>query len=96
MSCANHEKVACRYRSALKDANNKLWTVVGEWSLATPRNCDGSRANLAKQQIGVWEANSSGWFFWAHKNEQKWYSWSLEDSYRLKWINPNATYIASC
>lgn len=95
MTCAEHEKVACGYRDKLRAANQKLWTVVGEWSLATPKPCDNRQA-IARQQAGVWEATTSGWFFWAHKNEQNWDTWSFEASYKNGWLIPNSNYVASC
>lgn len=96
MTCEEHEQYACEYRDQLQNINNVMPTVVGEWSLATPINCNNNRANIAKQQVGVYESTSSGWFFWAHKNEQKWESWSFEDSFRNGWLKPMSNYTASC
>lgn len=95
LTCEEHEKVACRYRDSLKEANEKLWTVVGEFSLSTPIDCKNHRAQLARQQLGVWEM-ASGWFFWAHKNGQGWEDWSFEDSYRNGWIKPNDNNVPLC
>ncbi|CAL8088170.1 unnamed protein product [Orchesella dallaii] len=94
LTCQQHETVACRYRDKLREANQKLWTVVGEWSLATPISCS-NKANIGRQQIGVYEMGS-GWFFWAHKNEQGWQDWSFQDSYKNGWIRPNNMNVAVC
>ena len=96
MTCAQHENAACRYRERLRNANNKLWTVVGEWSLATPAElrCN-NQAALARNQIGVWE-QASGWFFWSHNNGQNWAEWSFKHSLNNGWIRPNDNNQPSC
>lgn len=95
LTCAQHEAIACRYRNRLEKANAKLWTVVGEWSLSTPKPCN-NQGNLARQQIGVYEGSGSGWFFWSHNNGQGWGEWSYKHSLNNGWIKPNNNNVAYC
>jgi len=94
LSCQEHARLPCRMWQKLPESNAKLWTVVGEWSLATPKPCK-NQAEFAKQQIGVYE-RGSGWFFWTFKHEQGWQEWSFLDSQRNGWINLNQDNAASC
>ncbi len=88
MTCEEHRDYPCTYHERLIAANSKLWTIVGEWSIATPGefNCDGQAA-FARQQIGAFE-KAEGWFMWAHYNGQNMREWSFNDSYAMNWINP--------
>ncbi|KAG4078349.1 hypothetical protein HA402_013059 [Bradysia odoriphaga] len=88
MTCTEHRDYPCTYHERLTAVNSKLWTVVGEWSIATPGefNCDG-QAEFARQQIGAFE-QTEGWFMWAHYNGQNMREWSFEHSYANKWIDP--------
>lgn len=95
LTCQQHAELSCRYRDRLLNARNKLWTVVGEWSLATPSPCN-NQADLARQQIGVWEGSGSGWFFWSHNNGQNWAEWSFKHSLNNGWIRPNDNNVARC
>jgi len=94
LTCEQHEAIACRYRQRLAESNSKLWTVVGEWSLATPSPCN-NQGNIARQQIGVWES-ASGWFFWSHNNGQNWAEWSMKHSLDNGWIRPSDNNVAYC
>ncbi|CAG7820697.1 unnamed protein product, partial [Allacma fusca] len=87
-SCEQHHAQPCNMQGGLANANQKLWTVVGEWSLATPKNC-GNQGYFARQQIGVWESKSTGWFMWNFKNDRGWNEWDFLASVRLGWINLN-------
>lgn len=88
MTCAEHGDYPCTYHERLVASNNKLWTIVGEWSIATPGefNCDG-QAHFARQQIGAFE-KAEGWFMWAHYNGQNMREWSFNHSYANNWIDP--------
>lgn len=86
MSCEQHHYYPCSYHARLSQANEKLWTVVGEWSLATPMPCD-NQAFFARQQIGAFE-KGSGWFMWAHNHALIWREWSYKHSHESNWINP--------
>jgi glucan 1,3-beta-glucosidase len=96
MSCDQHNYHPCSYLPRLTAANEKLWTVVGEWSLATPAELGcGNQALFARNQIGVFE-RASGWFMWSAKHEQGWNEWSFLDSVRLGWINLHNNPQPSC
>lgn len=88
MTCEEHRVYPCTYHDTLTASNSKLWTVVGEWSIATPGefNCNGQE-EFARQQIGAFE-EAEGWFMWAHYNGQNMQEWSFKHSYENKWINP--------
>jgi len=96
MSCAQHYAHPCTHRANLAKSNEKLWTIVGEFSLATPAelNCD-NREFFASQQIGVYETGS-GWFMWAHNHQLNWKEWSFKHSYENNWIKPNGPNSAQC
>jgi len=87
MSCSQHTSHPCSYRNNLGAANNKLWTVVGEWSSATPGqlNCN-QQAAFTRNQIGVYETAGSGWFMWSWKHPLGWNEWSYTDANRLGWV----------
>ncbi|ODN03381.1 Glucan 1,3-beta-glucosidase [Orchesella cincta] len=95
LTCEQHAALACRYRDRLGDANSKLWTVVGEWSLATPHSCN-NQGDIARQQIGVYENSGSGYFFWSHNNGQNWAEWSMKHSLDNGWIRPSENNVAYC
>lgn len=84
MSCDQHRDFPCQMRSKLQQSNQKLWTVVGEWSLATPQNCQ-NQAEFARNQIGVFES-VSGWIMWNFKHEVGWNEWDFLASYKKGWI----------
>lgn len=88
MTCAIHRDYPCTYHDRLIAANSKLWTVVGEWSIATPGEllCK-EQAAFARQQIGAFEL-AEGWFMWAHYNGRNMNEWSFQHSYEAKWIDP--------
>lgn len=88
MTCAAHRFYPCTYHNRLIESNAKIWTFVGEWSIATPGEfgCDG-QALFARQQIGAFE-KTQGWFMWAHYNGQNMSEWSFKHSYENNWINP--------
>lgn len=88
MTCAEHRDYPCTYHERLIASNSKLWTIVGEWSIATPGEfgCDGQEI-FARQQIGAFE-KAEGWFMWAHYNGQNMGEWSFNHSYANKWIDP--------
>ncbi|KAJ6634853.1 putative glucan 1,3-beta-glucosidase A [Pseudolycoriella hygida] len=88
MTCAQHRDYPCTYHERLIEASSKLWTVVGEWSIATPGefNCD-EQGYFARQQIGAFE-KAEGWFMWAHYNGQNMREWSFNHSFANNWINP--------
>jgi len=69
--------------------------VVGEWSLATPNNCQ-NQAYFASQQIGAYETYGSGWFMWAHNNAQGWREWSFKAAYDAGWIKPKGMKTPNC
>lgn len=96
MTCAQHHAHPCSYHAKLREANDKLWTIVGEWSLATPAqlNC-GGQDYFARQQIGAYE-KGSGWIMWAHDHAQNWREWSFRHSYESGWINPNGNNQPQC
>jgi len=96
MSCQQHAAYPCTYRQRLAEANAKLWTIVGEWSAATPGElgCN-NQADFVKQQIGMFET-ASGWVMWAHANGQGWREWSYRDSFAAGWINPNGPNNPQC
>lgn len=96
MSCAQHLQYPCTYHARLTESQNKLWTVVGEWSLATPGqlNC-GSQDVFARQQIAAFE-KGSGWIMWAHNHAQNWREWSYKHSHESNWINPRGNNYAQC
>jgi len=94
MTCAQHHQYPCTYHAKLAASNEKLWTVVGEWSLATPMPCDGQDF-FARQQIGAFE-KGSGWIMWAHNHAQNWREWSFKHSYENNWINPNGNNAPQC
>jgi glucan 1,3-beta-glucosidase len=96
MTCAEHGDYPCTYHDRLTAANEKLWTIVGEFSLATPGefNCDG-QAYFARQQIGAFE-KAEGWFMWAHYNGQNMREWSFSDSYANQWIDPDGNNNPQC
>jgi len=85
-SCEQHHAHPCAYIGGLQESNNKLWTVVGEWSLATPNGC-GNQGNFARQQIGAYE-KASGWFMWNYKHGNGWNEWDFLASHRMGWM-PN-------
>jgi hypothetical protein len=93
-SCAKHHAYPCSYRAKLTESNSKLWTIVGEWSLATPNNC-GNQSYFASQQIGAYEMGS-GWFMWAHNHAQGWKEWSFKHSRNSNWINLTGTNRLQC
>jgi len=97
MSCAQHHAYPCSYRNMLQTSNEKLWTIVGEWSLATPAelNC-GGQDYFARQQIGAYENWGSGWFMWSHDHAQNWREWSYRHSYDANWMRPTANYSPQC
>jgi glucan 1,3-beta-glucosidase len=90
ITCTQHTNHACNYRGGtngapnLTAANNKLWTVVGEWSVATPGqlNCN-QQATYMRRQLGVYETAGSGWFMWSWKHPLGWNEWSYADCNRL-------------
>jgi len=86
LPCEDHYYLPCRAVSPLAEANAKLWTVVGEWSLATPHICP-NQPFFAQQQLGVYEVGS-GWFFWSFKQAQSpnWDEWDFTASVRNNWI----------
>ena len=79
-SCDTHFYHPCSMLGKLGEANGKLWTIVGEWSLATPNGCS-DLGTFARNQIGVWES-VSGWIMWNFKHEQGWTDWDFLASYR--------------
>jgi len=92
ISCTVHTNHACNYRGGtngapnLGAANQKLWTVVGEWSSATPGNLNcNQQTAYTRRQIGVYETAGSGWFMWSWKHPQGWNEWSYVDAARLGW-----------
>lgn len=95
MTCEEHHQHPCTYSERLAAANEKLWTIVGEWSLATPNEMCNDQDVFARQQIGAFEM-ASGWFMWAHNNGQNMREWSFKDSYANKWINPSANNTLQC
>lgn len=96
MTCAEHGDYPCTYHDRLTEANSKLWTVVGEWSIATPGEfgCDG-QAYFASQQIAAFE-EAEGWIMWAHYNGQGMMEWSFQHSYENGWIDPAGNNIRQC
>lgn len=62
-------KIPCQHIQTMERSNAKLWTIVGEWSLAAPKPCQGKAGEIAKQQIGVYE-KGAGWIFWTIKHTQ--------------------------
>lgn len=96
MSCDDHYYHPCSYAN-LATSNQKLWTIVGEFSLSIPSNLNCNKQDFfARQQIGAFEKYGSGWFMWAHNNGQGWSDWSFKDSYNKKWINPNGKNTLQC
>jgi len=96
MTCSQHAAHPCSYHNRLAESNSKLWTVVGEWSLATPAELGCSnQALFAQQQIGAYEI-ASGWFMWAHNHAQGWSEWSLKHSIQNNWINPTGPNNPQC
>jgi glucan 1,3-beta-glucosidase len=95
MTCDQHAYSACRFWQSLPAANEKLWTVVGEWSLATPSNCEGTIRTMAKQQIGVYE-RASGWFMWNFKHGAGWNEWDFLASVNKGWIDLHSPIVATC
>jgi len=93
-TCDQHHYHPCSYHPRLAEANAKLWTIVGEWSLATPHTCSGQDF-FAQQQIGAYEVGS-GWFMWSHNHGQGWGEWSFKQSYESNWIHPTATNNPQC
>jgi len=95
ITCTQHTNHACNYRGGtngapnLSEANAKLWTVVGEWSVATPGglNCN-QQTTYMRRQVGVYETSGSGWFMWSWKHPLGWNEWSYVDSWRLGWAPP--------
>jgi len=94
LSCQEHARLPCRVWQTIPESNDKLWTVVGEWSLATPNPCN-NQADFAKHQIGIYE-RGSGWFMWSFKHEQGWQEWSFLDSHRNGWINLQQDNTVNC
>jgi len=76
------------------EANEKLWTVVGEWSLATPHICSNQRT-FSRQQIGVYEM-ASGWFMWTFKHGNGWNEWDFLASHAFGWIDLMNQNVAQC
>lgn len=95
MSCAQHHQYPCSYRDRLLESNNMLWTVIGEWSLATPSTCDGQDF-FARQQTGAYEQWASGWIMWSHNHAQNWREWSYRHSYDSGWMNGWANNVPQC
>lgn len=95
MTCSEHYEHPCTY-NRVEEVNKKLWTVVAEWSLATPAEllCDRQKY-FASQQIAAFE-KGSGWFMWAHNNAQNMPEWSFKHSYENKWINPAEESVLYC
>jgi len=93
-TCEQHAALPCRYVNGLQESNGKLWTIVGEWSLATPYSCN-NKPTFAKQQIGVYE-KASGWVMWNFKHEVGWNEWDFLASHQLGWINLNQNNAPSC
>lgn len=95
-SCDDHHYHPCSY-TQLATSNKKLWTIVGEFSLATPADlhCD-KQDFFARQQIGAFEKGGSGWFMWAHDHGQAWSEWSFKDAYNKNWIKPNGQNVLQC
>lgn len=96
MTCQQHYSHPCTYHEKLRESNAKLWTVVGEWSLALPNELQcNDQKYFAQQQIGSYEV-ATGYFFWAHNNQQGWKHWSFNHSYKEGWIRPSSTNTAQC
>jgi glucan 1,3-beta-glucosidase len=93
-TCDQHYRHPCSYHAKLAESNAKLWTIVGEWSLATPHTCD-NQPFFASQQIGAYEV-AAGWFMWAHNHGQGWKEWSFKHSHDSNWINPAAPNNPQC
>jgi aryl-phospho-beta-D-glucosidase BglC (GH1 family) len=96
MSCQQHESYPCSYHAKLAESNAKMWTVVGEWSAATPGQlgCN-NQAAFVQQQIAAYEV-ASGWFMWSHAHQQGWSEWSFAESYTKGWINPTGPNVPQC
>lgn len=95
MSCEDHHYYPCSYPPMLSRSNDKLWTIVGEFSLATPKPC-GGQDFFASQQIAAFEKSGSGWFMWAHDHAQNWQEWSYKKAYENHWIDPNGPKHLQC
>jgi len=96
MSCGQHANYPCTYHSKLAEANAKLWTVVGEWSSATPGQLGCTNQQFfTRQQIAAYEV-ASGWFMWAHNHAEGWREWSFKHAYESGWINPNGPNLPQC
>ncbi|CAG7726447.1 unnamed protein product [Allacma fusca] len=93
-TCEQHWALPCRYVNGLRQANAKLWTIVGEWSLATPKNCN-NQGYFARQQMGVYEV-ASGWVMWTFKHGAGWSEWDFMASQRNGWINLSGAITPQC
>lgn len=56
MTCGEHANYPCTYHAKLAEADAKLWTVVGEWSAATPGQLGCTNQQFfTRQQLAAYE-----------------------------------------